>query len=863
MSTAATLLRRLVEKAAGESETGYVLVLDGEGLEGLPDVLRTPTVNWQVARAQTEVGLRHLLWRARGAPLIVVLPEALGQKVQRTPDLLRRSRNQRVHALAGNDVLEVLLGVRVVGADQPHLLQLALAHCQALRSFIGQRTLPTVIDRRLLTELLVDASVGAQVRTTAPGRLLADWVLEPPRWSEEVAKLVGDALPSLHGDEGRLLSWALTEPERLMRALVVYGAVLTVEAPEVPKAAYGPLHEAAQRAPIELDLRIVRRTAARIAEEALVALGGQGAPLLEAADKVARETLRGDESETSRLLPLAFATRCHTLATRAARGEAVGAGEVAWLAAHRVAPLRRPELAVIEALARLSRYVTSDAVTPSSVLDHVQAYQRGGAFADLAMQQLRRALGNSEGHHAEAGRVLTAARARRDAENRAFAELLAADYSGALHDSGVTPLHRLWKRAVAPEWEKNPGLGIFLVVLDGCSYPVFLDLLGALSEAPDFPLGLAVEDVDGGAGKAVELPGLAPLPTITSHARGAIFLGELPQDRFFIESAFQGEEETRTDKARFNQNTVLGGRTRKLFLKGDLSDGAQGLLACLEDASTQVVAAVFNAVDDQIGSSNTGATVRLTPGDIAGLVPALKKALKAGRKVLLTADHGHSPWQDKGLRVGSGKTPRYLELGARAEAPEGFIEVGVGALGGVAARRAFAWRQGVYLGGPQVGFHGGCALEEMVVPLAWIVRDGVQATEPGWWFGRGALAEPAVPVAPKPLPLPPMTEPPRKVAQQQPSLFDPGARAEGLPLPAEVLAALGDDERALLVILRDVKTARASELAERLGKNPLRLNGLLVQLRRKLHAQELVLFGDELLPTGETMYRYLGEERRR
>ena len=34
---------------------------------------------------------------------------------------------------------------------------------------------------------------------------------------------------------------------------------------------------------------------------------------------------------------------------------------------------------------------------------------------------------------------------------------------------------------------------------------------------------------------------------------------------------------------------------------------------------------------------------RLTPEDITAFKPALRVALKAGRKVLVTADHGHSP----------------------------------------------------------------------------------------------------------------------------------------------------------------------------------------------------------------------------
>src|SRR5213592_466255 len=103
------------------------------------------------------------------------------------------------------------------------------------------------------------------------------------------------------------------------------------------------------------------------------------------------------------------------------------------------------------------------------------------------------------------------------------------------------------------------------------------------------------------------------------------------------------------------------------------------------------------------------------------------------------------------MRAGEGATPRFVPLAAGATAPQGFLEIDVGGLGGPPERRAFAWRSGAYLGGPQVGFHGGCGLEEVIVPLAWIERDGLHADEPTWWYGRGALAEDSVetrPVAP-------------------------------------------------------------------------------------------------------------------
>lgn len=864
MSAAQLLLRRLLDQAGGASETGYLLVIDGEGLENLPEQMLTPKASYAVHRISSELGLRHLLWKAKGAPLIVVMPEDVARRIQRSPDLLRRARNQRVHALSVNDVLEVVLGVRVVGADAPYMQQLALENVERVGMAMSQRTLPTVIDRRLLTELLVDFSVGEHVRTRSPAQLLATWVQEPPRWSPNISQLVRDAMPSLHGDEGRLLAWALVEPESRLRDLVIYGAVLTVDSVELPKTVWGPLWQAATEPPVEMDRRILRRTLARLAEDALAVLGDAGGALLTAADRIGREYLTNPQLQTSRVLPLAFSNRCYALAQQAAAGKAVSAADIAWLASHRTAPMNRADLAVLEAMARISRYLDQPFSPKPDLLEQVRDYQRTGAFADLAMIQLRRALASSVHYHAEASKVLQACRERRNRENYQFAEALAHGYEAALHREGLTPLHRLWKRIVAPVWQREPDARLFVVVLDGCSYPVFLELLHALSQDSSLPLGLKPDS----EGYVQGLPALSPLPTITSHARGAIFLGELPNDPLVAETVFRDQDEAKTDKARFNQNSALGFKSRRLFLKGDLSDGGQALLAALEDESLAVVSAVFNAVDDQIGSANTGATVRLAPEDITAFKPALRIALKAGRRVLLTADHGHSTYVDKTLRAGNGKTSRYISLGKHDPIPEGFIEIDVAALGGPPERRAFAWRSGTYLGGPQVGFHGGCGLEEVVVPLAWIERDGLQADEPAWWFGRGVLAE--VSIEPKPIQPPIVTPLPSDVVQLQNvrhheaqlSLFNPADRAGALPLTAQLINKLSTDEKAILVLLRETGSARASELASRLKKNPVRLNGLMRSLRRTLHAEGQVLFTDEVLTSGETLYRYQSKESR-
>jgi hypothetical protein len=844
------LLRKLLEQAGGSAGSGYVLVLDGEGLEQLPPQMATPHGTYSVHRLASEIRLRHTLWKAQGAPVIAVIPSALASKLP--PDLFRRARNQRVHALAPNDVLEVILGVRVIGADEPHLQTLAIENVEKMSLALSRRTVPTVIDRRLFMELLVDVSVGEGVRSSAPAALLAGWVKDPPVWSENVRKLVTGALPTLHGDEGRLLAWAVGSEacrERLA-ALVVHGAVLTVDADEVPKDAWGPLWSAAVEAPIQMDRRIVRRTLTRLVEAALGQLGDAAAPLLQEAERVARRKLTLPLVATSRVLPLAFHDRCAELAGRAAKGRAITADEIEWLRSHRAAAMGKPELGVLEAMGRLSRYLDAPGAPPRSAADHVTRYQRHGAFADLAALQLRRATASSARYLAEARQLLDRYRDRRNDDNRAFAEALAAGYEAALHQRPIVPLHRLWKHLVAPLWQEAPDARLYLVVLDGCSYPVFLDLLYELAQHAAFPLGIR-PDAEGRVGG---LPALSPLPTITSHARGAIFLGELPQDPLVAETVFRDQQEAKTDKARFHQNAALGERRRELFLKGDLADGGQRLLETLGSADVSVVAAVFNAVDDQIGSGNTGAVVRLAPESIMGFRPSLEAAIRAGRRILITADHGHSPFVDSSLRVAEGPTPRFTPLAASAAAPDGFLEIDVGGLGGPPGRRAFAWRSGAYLGGQQVGFHGGCSLEEMVVPLAWIEPGGLQADEPSWWYGRGALpiVEPVrrAPEPPTPTPVP--------TPRPQLDLFDLGAKASAgsLGVPDELLARLGPDERTFLVLLQENGTLKTSEVVARMKKPAPRVNGLVVQLRRKLHAASLELFAIETLPSGETQFRY-------
>ena len=105
MNTAQMLLHKLLDQAGGAEESGFLLVLDGEGLEDLPGSLKTTRGEYSICRPETEMGLRHVLWQTNRAPWIGVIPQELAENLPM--DILRRARNQRVHALTPGEILPV------------------------------------------------------------------------------------------------------------------------------------------------------------------------------------------------------------------------------------------------------------------------------------------------------------------------------------------------------------------------------------------------------------------------------------------------------------------------------------------------------------------------------------------------------------------------------------------------------------------------------------------------------------------------------------------------------------------------------------------------------------------------------------
>ena len=838
-------------------EGGYLLVRHTEGLDDLPAALRlSEGGSAQVVGVGDELHLRHALWKA-GGPVVAILQPGFNPP----PDLLLGAVHRQVHLLSGDEVLSATLGVTVQGIDEQELRLLALTHASELQAALSARTTPTILTKDLLIRLLLDVQEDLRdlrLREQRPEALLQTWLERVPSLRPVVLRLASTALEEHHGEPGRILAWALQGGAERIEALITHGALLSV-GPQVPPMAWGPLKAllSANDDPEPTRARITRLVGA-----ALPDLRHHLRTRLREADTLARKLFKDDDLCASPLLPLAFDTLADRIARRLSDLSDLSDPDPADILALHEHVLARSDTEYVELLTdmgRLRRGLTQRArgADPAS---RATAYADEGAFFDLCISRIGRGLVKVPHFTPYASPLIERAWASRDEDNLAWVRALAPRYAKVLHgrsQDGVIGLHNLIDDLVCPVLDA--GKPVFLLVLDGCSMPVFIELLDQLSD-DRHGVGIALRQ-----GELKRCTGLAPLPTITSHARGALFSGQIPQDPFALETVWRETGERRTDPARLNQHPTLR-HPRKLFLKGDLADGGAALNNALRQPELALVAAVFNAVDDRIGSHDTGQILSFDVDHMHGLMPALKAALHAGREVLLTADHGHSLYRGKDLRVGSHTTPRFLPLGPQDEVPEGFEEIDCGGLAGQPGRMAFACRSGVYLGRPQVGFHGGCSLEEMVVPVAWLCLNGLPMTPPRWWSASIPAPDPATQapaartlVAPAQRPQPslavhPNPAPPPEAPRPRAA---PTAPTGGPALPDFAQSLSEDEQRALRLLLRD-GALRTSDIARVLGRPPQRVAGMLAKLGRRLHPHARL--DSQALDDGEKQWRYRGPE---
>src|SRR5690625_4927359 len=354
-------------------------------------------------------------------------------------------------------------------------------------------------------------------------------------------------------------------------------------------------------------------------------------------DELLSEAGAGGLAQRSTVLPAGQTARLHTVARElrtAARGGPAQPVFDAWAAAndHLLAGAS-DGLRAVHAAVRLVSWLRSDHPRPTSLPALAQRQAEDDAWVDSAVNNAY--TGAADPVVAEAlGDVLDAVRTVRDTHDRAFAEALATATrnedgaaEGYLEAGGqrVWLLEHVMRRVVVPLAQEEPTL---LLVLDGMSTGVATEV---------------VEDIRASGGTWVEslLPdaasrscALAVLPSLTEVSRASLLTGTLTtggQDR---------------ERKGYTELTGALGLPSALFHKKPLDTSRAGfaladdVAAAIGDPDQRLVTCVLNTIDDALDRSDPGGTT-WTADAVKHLRPLLDQALLAGRRVVLTADHGH------------------------------------------------------------------------------------------------------------------------------------------------------------------------------------------------------------------------------
>ena len=577
------------------------------------------------------------------------------------------------------------------------------------------------------------------------------------------------------------------------------------------------------------------------------------APYLERADGLLRELHVESHAGLSDVLPSGFDARlvqvaeALTLFLDDARSRAV---EQVERAAERAlshdacgAATTRSER-VLMAL-RLSRWLATSPALSSSFETLAMTYAREGAFVDWGRLKL---MGGDEiaAMSRAYGLLSDAARERREKLNRVFVEALRAWNSEGSPKGVCVPIEQVLDDVLSPLAQKCP---VLLLVVDGLSFPIFRELCGDLERA-----GWS-EAVPANAATAAI--GVAALPTVTEISRASLLSGKLASGAANVE------------KTAFAVHPALVAASKSagkpiVFHKGDLGDAA-GLAEDVREAvgtrDRQVIAVVYNAVDDHLSGSDQ-LHQRWALDDLRLLNPLLHEARSAGRALVVTADHGHvidektvqraysdgDRWRTHAPPLAEDETA--LE-GGRVRAPTGTTKV------------VCAWSEKLRYSSKKNGYHGGVSPQEVLVPLAVFFPSRLELegwkpvppVQPDWWDDTAAPVQPQSTVGT------PEPKPKRVKVEGQGELFEAGAAAksdwvaglfasptyqEQKRLAARV--ALQDNEMRMLLESLDGRGGKLSKgaLAQRVGMPLVRLSGFVNAARRILNVDQAeVLMLDE------------------
>jgi len=371
---------------------------------------------------------------------------------------------------------------------------------------------------------------------------------------------------------------------------------------------------------------------------------------------------------------------------------------------------------------RLVSWLTQTANSfPSALNALAEQYRNEIAWVDWAQTVLLE--GDDSADLANAYGILREnTRVRRDLFDRRFAESLSADQPNG---TTLIPIEDALDKCVAPVAVAGRSL---LIVVDGMSIPVFLELHHSLTDHG----WVQFERAEGSCSTLLTM-----LPSTTEASRTSLLCG----------TACAGSAST--ERSAFSAYPSLvapsvAGKPPAIFHKRDLLDSSGVILSddlrtALSDTRQRVLAVVINAVDDHLMKSDQ-LRLRWDIAQFKGLDALLAEARSSDRSVTFTSDHGHVLDQDT-MMQGASPNARWREpnlesypgeialKGKRIKAASGLDEV------------VLAWNSKLRYASKRNGYHGGCAPAEALVPVA-TYRYGTKATDgwsirdeaaPDWW----------------------------------------------------------------------------------------------------------------------------------
>lgn len=516
----------------------------------------------------------------------------------------------------------------------------------------------------------------------------------------------------------------------------------------------------------------------------------------------------------------------------------------------------RPRVSQARMLVRLAIWCKEEpGMAPdTSLVGMAHRYLADSSYADRALAETA-GIGEGGSLGKAGAKVRQLALAKRVEEQRAFARAFAAWCRGDTREevAGVEHLLEFW---LGPLAKMGPTL---LLVLDGMGCPVFTELM---------------EDLGRRGWRAWQSRShppvvLATVPSVTALSRKALFSGK-------IDAA-----DSRTEAVAFRENALLAAVSPKakprLFLKGDLrapdSTGlAQDLMEALADPAQQVLAILLNVVDDQLGGSDQ-LRIRWQVDSIHHFAEILDTAAEAGRTIVLTSDHGHILELNQSRRLGEDSvgTDRYRWDGPLFD-PDHEVALSGKRIEQATARTTIlaAATELVRYASKKAGYHGGCSDREVVVPVAVLQReqaseppsgwDYLDLAEPAWWrMAAGESMAEAVLHEPKP-----RTRRPPEAREPTRNLeLDLEVEVEGSdeawihrlllsPVFREQWASLGrtvpqeaEVGKFLRILHRSGGAMGGVALARQMARSPMRLCGLLAQLKRLLNLDGYAILSEE------------------